>query len=55
MIMKKNYLNDLIDKKHGGLDKESFLRFYHEDGLRHSIKDVDSWVTKTFTLLNSFK
>ena len=53
--VEKNYLDSLIDKNHDGLDKESFLRFYHEDGLRHSIRDVDSWVTKTFTLLNSFK
>ena len=53
--VEKKYLDDILDKKHSGLDKGSFLRFYHEDGLRHSIKDVDSWVTKTFTLLNSFK
>ena len=30
-------------------------RLYHEDGLRHSIRDVDSWVTKTFFALSSFK
>jgi len=51
----KAFLDDLTTTPHTGLKKESFLRFYHEDGLRHSIKDVDSWVTKTFTLLNSFK
>lgn len=51
----KSIINGKINEKHMGLQKESFLRLYHEDGLRHSIKNVDSWVTKTFTLLNSFK
>ena len=51
----KTYLNEFIEKKHEGLKKEAFLRLYHEDGLRHSIRDVDSWVTKTFFALSSFK
>ena len=51
----KNYINQTIEEKHEGLKKESFLRLYHEDGLRHSIRDVDSWVTKTFFALSSFK
>ena len=51
----KTYLNELIEKKHEGLKKEAFLRLYHEDGLRHSIRDVDSWITKTFFTLSSFK
>ena len=51
----KTYLNEFIEKKHEGLKKEAFLRLYHEDGLRHSIRDVDSWITKTFFTLSSFK
>lgn len=51
----KEYLNDSLLEKHEGLKKESFLRLYHEDGLRHSIRNVDSWVVKTFSILNSFK
>ena len=48
-------LNQKVNKITTKLKKESFLRLYHEDGLRHSIRDVDSWVTKTFFALSSFK
>lgn len=51
----KQYLNEFLQEKHEGLKKDSFIKLYHEDGLRHSIRDVDSWVVKTFNLLNSFK
>jgi DNA polymerase-1 len=36
------------------LNTETFLRFYHDDGLGHLIKNVEFWVNDTFKVLNSF-
>ena len=36
------------------LNTEAFLRFYHDDGLGHLIKNVEFWVNDTFKVLNSF-
>ena len=32
-----------------------FLKMYNEDGLGHTLKNVDFWVRSTFTTLSSFK
>ena len=37
------------------LNTETFLRFYHDDGLGHLIKNVEFWVNDTFKVLNSFR
>ena len=32
-----------------------FTKLYNEDGLGHTIKNVEFWVRNTFTTLSSFK
>ncbi len=44
----KLFLDNLIDSKTPKLNENTFLKFYHEDGLRHLIKNVEYWLTSNF-------
>jgi hypothetical protein len=37
------------------LNASDFLKMYHEDGLGHTLKNVDFWIRDTFRTLSSFK
>lgn len=53
--MDKEFLQEFAEADNLTLNSETFLRFYHDDGLGHLIKNVDFWVKDTFKVLNSFK
>jgi DNA polymerase-1 len=44
----KLFLDNLIDSETPKLNENTFLKFYHEDGLRHLIKNVEYWLTSNF-------
>ena len=51
----KLFLEAFAEEENITLNSEDFLRFYHDDGLGHLIKNVDFWIKDTFKVLNSFK
>jgi 5'-3' exonuclease len=51
----KEFLEAFAESDNLALNSEAFLRFYHDDGLGHLIKNVDFWIKDTFKVLNSFK
>ena len=51
----KEFLTEFAEDDTLVLNTEAFLRFYHDDGLGHLIKNVEFWVNDTFKVLNSFK
>jgi 5'-3' exonuclease len=51
----KEFLTEFVEDDTLVLNTEAFLRFYHDDGLGHLIKNVEFWVNDTFKVLNSFK
>ena len=44
----KLFLDNLINKETPQLNESAFLKFYHEDGLRHLIKNIEYWLTSNF-------
>jgi DNA polymerase-1 len=50
----KEFLEEFAEDDTLVLNTEAFLRFYHDDGLGHLIKNVEFWVNDTFKVLNSF-
>lgn len=44
----KLFLDNLIKEKIPKLNENTFLKFYHEDGLRHLIKNIEYWLTSNF-------
>jgi DNA polymerase-1 len=50
----KEFLEEFAEDNTLVLNTEAFLRFYHDDGLGHLIKNVEFWVNDTFKVLNSF-
>jgi DNA polymerase I len=44
----KLFLDNLIKEKTPKLNENTFLKFYHEDGLRHLIKNIEYWLTSNF-------
>jgi hypothetical protein len=51
----KEFLREFAEDDTLVLNIEAFLRFYHDDGLGHLIKNVEFWVNDTFKVLNSFR
>ena len=51
----KEFLTEFAEDDTLVLNTEAFLRFYHDDGLGHLIKNVEFWFNDTFKVLNSFK
>ena len=50
----KEYLNDIIDQPCFELNIADFMYLYNEDGLGHSIKNVNFWLQDSFVPLNNF-
>ena len=51
----KQIIEDVIESKIENTKIIEFLNMYNEDGLGHTLKNVDYWIRNTFTTLNSFK
>jgi len=49
-----DYLNQEIENHVPKLESPTFLKYYHEDGLRHIIKNVDYWIQSAFNKLISY-
>lgn len=49
----KIFIDNVVNEKLNELNIEGFLRLYHEDGLLHTIRNVDSWVRSNFNFLNT--
>jgi len=50
----EQYLDQLVLEKTPNLEAQTFLKFYHEDDMRHLIKNVEFWINNTFKILNSY-
>jgi hypothetical protein len=50
----KEYLEEIANHSHLGLNPEAFLRLYNEDGIGKMIRNVDFWLKDIFKTLNSF-
>jgi 5'-3' exonuclease len=52
--IEKEFLDALIEHQLPELDIVEFLKYYHEDGLKHLIKNIDYWIQNTFKDLISY-
>jgi hypothetical protein len=52
--IEKEFLETLIEYPLPELDTVEFLKYYHEDGLKHLIKNIDYWIQSTFKDLISY-
>ncbi len=52
--IEKEFLDALIEYQLPELDVVEFLKYYHEDGLKHLIKNIDYWIQNTFKDLISY-
>lgn len=48
----KEFVDDMINKPPHKLEMDNFLQLYEEDGLGHSIKNINFWLKDIFTPLN---
>jgi len=51
----KMLIQQLTEETVTKLNASDFLKMYHEDGLGHTLKNVDFWIRDTFRTLSSFK
>ena len=51
----KQIIEDVIESEIENTKIIEFLNMYNEDGLGHTLKNVDYWIRNTFATLNSFK
>ncbi len=51
----KQIIEDVISSEVEHTKIVEFLNMYNEDGLGHTLKNVDYWIRNTFATLNSFK
>jgi DNA polymerase-1 len=52
--IEREFLDAIIEYPLPELDNMKFLKYYHEDGLKHLIKNVDYWIPNTFKDLISY-
>jgi hypothetical protein len=50
----KNYILDQVKESPYELDAETFLRFYHKDGLGNVLKNVDYWIRDNWSSINRY-
>ena len=51
----KAFIENITTEAPSKLTVSDFLKMYHEDGLGHTLKNVDYWLRDTFRTLSSFK
>jgi DNA polymerase-1 len=52
--IEREFLDAIIEYPLPELDNMKFLKYYHEDGLKHLIKNIDYWIPNTFKDLISY-
>ena len=52
--IEQEFLDAIIEYSLPELDNMKFLKYYHEDGLKHLIKNIDYWIQNTFKDLISY-
>lgn len=52
--IEREFLDAIIEYPLPELDNMKFLKYYHEDGLKHLIKNIDYWIQNTFKDLISY-
>jgi len=52
--IEREFLDAVIEYPLPELDTIEFLKYYHEDGLKHLIKNIDYWIQNTFKDLISY-
>jgi hypothetical protein len=50
----KEYILDQIKESPYELNVETFLRFYHKDGLGNVLKNVDYWIKDIWSPINRY-
>jgi len=50
----KNYILNEVNEPPYELDTETFLRFYHKDGLGNVLKNVDYWIKENWSAINRY-
>ena len=50
----KNYILDQVKEPPYELDAETFLRFYHKDGLGNVLKNVDYWIKENWSTIDKY-
>jgi hypothetical protein len=48
----KEYILEQVKEPPYDLNVETFLRFYHKDGLGNVLKNVDYWIRDNWTLID---
>jgi hypothetical protein len=51
----KKHIESIIEQPIERTKAAEFIKLYNEDGLHHTIKNVEYWIRDTFKVLNSFK
>ena len=51
----RGYIETLLAEDNNPFYRKEFLEMYHQDGIDHFIRNVESWVTDTFFKLGSYK
>ena len=52
--IEREFLDAIIEYPLPELDNMKFLKYYHDDGLKHLIKNIDYWIQNTFKDLISY-
>lgn len=50
----KDYILNIVKESPYELDAETFLRFYHKDGLGNVLKNVDYWIKENWNIINRY-
>ena len=50
----KGYILEQVKESPYELDAETFLRFYHKDGLGNVLKNVDYWIKENWSTINRY-
>lgn len=51
----KKHIESIVEQPIERTKTAEFIKLYNEDGLQHTIKNVEYWIRDTFKVLNSFK
>jgi DNA polymerase-1 len=50
----KEYILEQVEESPYELDMETFLKFYHKDGLGHVLKNVDYWIRDNWIIVDRY-
>jgi len=52
--VEKEYILEHVKESPYELDMETFLKFYHKDGLGHVLKNVDYWIRDNWIIIDRY-